>query len=677
MQAAGRHLSRLRLSEVTEESHQDVKKSIFDPIGRDTRILKYTGLMSNSSQPFSAPLPSPSLAEDILDAVQTLVVVANGNGDIVYAAPAITRILGFTPAEVLGEGWWKVVARADGDPNDRRLRAAREARGEVPVQTEPYVSRLVDRAGTVHHIQWHDSKGPGDLLIGAGNDVTDLHRAEVEIETRGRDFRAIFEGASDGMAILDSDWNYVDVNAAAARIYGLPVQAIVGKQHGTLLFSSINVGYLRQEVLRKGSISGECEFTRADGQTRQVEFNAVANFRSAHHLIILRDITERRALERQLAQAQKLEAVGRLAGGVAHDFNNMLTAIRGYADLLLKKIPDGPHRRYVEGILGAAERAAQTTQQLLAFSRRQIMQPKLMDLNQGVTAAIELLQRLIGEDIELVTLLAEDTGEVLFDPGQFSQVLVNLAVNSRDAMPGGGKLIIETRSVHLDDEYVLKHIQVTAGDYAMLAVTDTGTGIPPEVRPHIFEPFFTTKPTGKGSGLGLSTVYGAVKQSGGFVWVYSEPGEGTTFKIYLPKPTAVQLAAHDDPHVAKRILLIEDDRLIRSLAATVLRDKGHEVWEAKDGSEALTICQESDRILDLVITDIGAPGMSGEDLMGFFAVRYPNVVIIHMSGFSQQQLTSTKVLPPNCYFLSKPFTVKQLMEKVQVALDRGREGCSD
>ena len=205
------------------------------------------------------------------------------------------------------------------------------------------------------------------------------------------------------------------------------------------------------------------------------------------------------------------------------------------------------------------------------------MQPKLMDLNSGVSSALGLLQRLIGEDIELVTLLAEDTGEVLFDPGQFSQVLMNLAVNARDAMPAGGKLIIETRSVHLDDEYVLKHIQVTPGDYAMLAVTDTGTGIPPEVRAHIFEPFFTTKPVGKGSGLGLSTVYGAVKQSGGFVWVYSEPGEGTTFKIYLPKPNTVQLSAAEDPSVAKRILLIEDDRLIRSLAVTVLRDKGHEV----------------------------------------------------------------------------------------------------
>ncbi len=632
--------------------------------------------MSDFSRTRSATLPSPSLAEDILNAVQTLVVVANGDGDIVYAAPAITRILGFRPEEVLGSGWWELIERKDGNPAERRRRAAMEARGELPPKSAPYISKLYDRGGKLHYIQWHDAKGPGDLLIGAGNDVTALHRAEQEIESRGRDFRAIFEGASDGMAILDSDWNYVEVNAAAARIYGLAVEEIVGKEQGSLLASTVNVGYMRQEAIIKGRVASECEFTRSDGQKRQVEFNVVANFRPGRNLIILRDITERRALERQLAQAQKLEAVGRLAGGVAHDFNNMLTAIRGYAELLLKKTNESAQRRYVDGILGASERAAQTTQQLLAFSRRQIIQPKLMELNQGVNAAIQLLQRLIGEDIELVTLLAPDAGEVLFDPGQFSQVLVNLAVNARDAMPGGGKLIIETRSVYLDDEYVLKHIQVTPGGYAMLAVTDTGTGISPEIRPHIFEPFFTTKPVGKGSGLGLSTVYGAVKQSGGFVWVYSEPGEGTTFKIYLPKQNSVQLSCEEGSAVAKRILLIEDDRLIRSLAATVLRDKGHEVWEAEDGSEALTLCQNSDRLVDLVITDIGAPGMSGEDLMGFFAVRYPNVAIIHMSGFSKQQLLDTKVLHPNCYFLAKPFTVRQLMETVQVALERRpKESC--
>jgi two-component system cell cycle sensor histidine kinase/response regulator CckA len=389
-------------------------------------------------------------------------------------------------------------------------------------------------------------------------------------------------------------------------------------------------------------------------------------------LIIMRDITERRALERQLAQSQRLEAIGRLAGGVAHDFNNMLTAIRGYGDLLLKKFPEGGHRRYVEGILNASDRAAQTTQQLLAFSRRQVMQPKLLEMNAAIRDLLDLLQKMIGEDVQLVTLLSDDVGQVLVDPGQFGQLLMNLAINARDAMPGGGKLIIETRSVFLDDEYVLKHIQVEAGDYAMLAVTDTGTGIPVEIRPHVFEPFFTTKPQGKGSGLGLATVYGIVKQSGGYVWLYSEQGEGTTFKIYLPKAvnsSRETLACAQGP---SNILVIEDDEVIRSLTATVLREKGHQVLEAKDGSEALKLCQEPDRIIDLVITDIGAPGMSGEDLMGYFAVKFPAVAVVHMSGFSLQYLHDTHAVPMESIFLAKPFTVNQLLGKVQEALERNQ-----
>jgi two-component system cell cycle sensor histidine kinase/response regulator CckA len=408
-----------------------------------------------------------------------------------------------------------------------------------------------------------------------------------------------------------------------------------------------------------------------------VEYTINANFRSGHHLIIMRDITDRRALELQLAQSQRLEAIGRLAGGVAHDFNNMLTAIRGYGDLLLKKFPEGGHRRYVEGILNASERAAQTTQQLLAFSRRQVMQPKLLDLNAAIRGLMDLLQRMIGEDVQLVTLLSEDVGEVLVDPGQFGQILMNLAVNARDAMPGGGKLIVETRSVYLNDEYILKHIQVQPGDYAMLAVTDTGTGIPVEIRPHIFEPFFTTKPQGKGSGLGLATVYGIVKQSGGYVWLYSEPGEGTTFKIYLPKAINSKKRVEDFSDVPRRILLIEDDELIRKLAATALRENGHNVLEAQDGSEALRICQDNDEALDLVITDIGAPGMSGEDLMGYFAVRFPAAAVIHMSGFSRHQLHDTHAVSPDSYFLAKPFTVQQLLERVQEALERSRESIHD
>lgn len=622
-------------------------------------------------------LPFSNLAEEILRVVETIVVVADTEGRIVYASPAVERQLGYRPEEVLGDGWWTVIQRPSGTATASRERVARGARGEIPVGQEPYTSTLYTKSGEARWFLWHDATGPGNLIIGAGKDVTKLHEAEKEIEIRSRDFRAVFEAASDGMLIMNSDWVYVDVNAAATQIFGLTVEEIVGKQQGTTLHSTMDVSEMRKEALEKGSVTAETEFTRRDGKKRQVELSITVNFRSGHHLLILRDITDRRMLENQLGQAQRLESVGRLAGGVAHDFNNMLTAIRGYSDLLLKKYPEGGHRRYVEGILNASERAAQTTQQLLAFSRRQVMQPRLLDLNRAVADSLDMLRRVIGEDVEVVALLSEDAGEVIVDPTQFGQIMMNLAVNARDAMPGGGKLIIETRSVFLDDEYVLKHVQVQSGDYSMLAVTDTGTGIPPEIKPHIFEPFFTTKPKGKGSGLGLATVYGTVKQSGGFIWVYSEPGEGTTFKIYLPKMGSSAANPANETQPSKTILMIEDDELIRTMAATVLREKGHEVWEAQDGRSALEFCQAKNQPIDLVITDICAPGMSGEELMGYFAVKYPTVAIIHMSGFSERYLNDTHTVPLNSYFLSKPFTVQQLLGKVQEALEKSQGSCRD
>ncbi len=591
-----------------------------------------------------------------------------------YASPAIERVLGYTIEEVLGEGWWQNVKAPDpqGRTAHRRL-LSQVAKGEVPPHAKPYSTVLYTSAGEERCILWHDAKGPGDLLIGSGQDITDLRRVEEEAEHRSQDFRAIFERASDGMLIADENWNYVDANPAAFRIFGLDHANIVGRQHGSLLRSGVNVPALRAKALALGIVTDETEFVRPDGQTRQVQYSIISSFRLGHHLIVMRDITDRRALELQLAQAQKLEAVGRLAGGVAHDFNNMLSAIRGYADLLLRKFPEGGHRRYVEGILKASDKAALTTQQLLAFSRRQIMQPKLLDLNQAVAETTSLIRSVIGEDIELITLASPDTGKVMVDPGQFSRMLMNLAINSRDAMPGGGKLIIETRSVFLDDEYVLKHIQVQRGHFAILSVTDTGTGIPPEIRAHIFEPFFTTKPQGEGTGLGLASVYGIVKQSGGYVWVYSEPGEGTIFKIYLPsvideKPKEAMSQAQ-----GKTILLIEDDELIRSLAAAALRENRHVVWEATDGGEALNLCQKASVPIDLVITDVTAPGMSGEDLMGYFAVKYPQVPILHMSGFPKSHLITAHSVSSDSHFLAKPFTAQQLIGKVQATLERTQE----
>ncbi|HWR16306.1 MAG TPA: PAS domain S-box protein [Terriglobales bacterium] len=620
------------------------------------------------------PPPSPNLSEDILNVIQAMVLVANGDGQIVYASPSVERILGYTPAEVLGDSYWELPLTNDAEARARHhVEIMRIARGELPPQSVPYPTPLISKSGEERWILWHDAKGPGDLIIGAGQDITELRRTEQALEQSAKEFRAVFESSSDGLLITDSGWMYVEVNHAAEKIFGIPRADIIGKVQGTLLTSSVNVEQFRATAIQGGQYSVETEFRCPDGKTRHIGLSLVPNFRDAHHLFIMRDLTERRELELQLMQAQKLEAVGRLAGGVAHDFNNMLTAIRGYAELLLRNSPEGKERRYVEGIMGAATRAAETTSQLLAFSRRQVLQPKVLSISDTVLKTIDLLNRIMREDIRLITILDPDAGNIMVDPGQFSQILMNLAVNARDAMPNGGKLIIETHAVYLDDDYARTHVQVSPGWYSLLAVTDTGTGIAAEVRDHIFEPFFTTKPQGEGSGLGLSTVYGIVKQSRGFIWVYSEPGEGSTFKIYLPMTSPEGQSAQKLGAAPHKLLVIEDDDVIRSLVVTVLREQGHTVLEAADGEQALAACQSFEGIIDLVITDVTAPRLSGEDLMGFFAVRYPKVKIIHISGFPREHLTNSHSVPLEAHFLAKPFSMKQLLAKVEEALKGGQE----
>jgi PAS domain S-box-containing protein len=614
------------------------------------------------------PFPSPTLAEEILQAIPTLIVVFNSEGHAVYVTPSIKSILGFEVEEVLGEKYFEVVRSPDIEGR-KAVREAlmRAAAGKGPLP-RPHRNCLYTKAGDLRWLLWHDAKGPGDLVIGTGRDVTSLHLARIEIDRKEQEFRAVFERSSDGMLILNSRWEYEEANPAACAILGVPKQQILGKKHGSVVESVAIPEELRNQAIASGSYSGETELKRPDGEKRQVEFSIVANFREGHHLAVLRDISDRRRMERQLDQANKLEAVGQLAGGIAHDFNNMLTAIRGYCELLIKQLPDGKHRKYLDGILGASQRAEDTTRRLLAFSRRQVLQPKLLDLNESVRGALDLLRRVIGEDVELLTLLSENTGKVVADPGQLSQVLMNLAVNSRDAMPNGGKLIIETRSVYLDDDYSLRHLQVQPGPYALLAVTDTGTGIPSEVREHMFDPFFTTKEQGKGTGLGLAMVYGIVKQSGGYIWVYSEPGEGSTFKIYLPSAFDESGAGSSEKGAARKILVIEDDAQIRAYTRDALRQAGYEVLEAADGRQVLALCESAPE-LDLVLTDVNAPGMSGEDLMGFFAVKYPGVSIVHMSGFPLDRVAGANPALRFAYFLPKPFSIQQLHEIVAQALE--------
>jgi signal transduction histidine kinase/ActR/RegA family two-component response regulator len=381
--------------------------------------------------------------------------------------------------------------------------------------------------------------------------------------------------------------------------------------------------------------------------------------------------------EKQLVQSQKLEAVGRLAGGISHDFNNLLTVILGYTDISKRSLKEGdPLLRNLEEIGKASERAASLTRQLLAFSRKQVMQPKVFDLNTVVNDLKKMLRRMIGEDIELRVISETDLGNIKADPVQLEQVIMNLVVNARDAMPRGGKLSIETSNVYLDESYAREHVSVDPGEYVMLAISDTGCGMDEETRQHIFEPFFTTKESGKGTGLGLSMVYGIVKQSGGNIWVYSEEGRGTTFKIYFPRVTAEAEEykrigdAVEMPKGSETILLVEDATLVRTLARQVLETAGYNVLEAASAEAALMICEHinSTRI-DLLLTDVVMPGMSGNDMSKILLESQPDMPVLYMSGYTDEAIVQHGVLEAGINFLQKPFSPGALALKVREVLD--------
>ncbi|MFZ5453436.1 MAG: PAS domain S-box protein [Thermodesulfobacteriota bacterium] len=383
-----------------------------------------------------------------------------------------------------------------------------------------------------------------------------------------------------------------------------------------------------------------------------------------------------RLSEEQLLQAQKMEAVGRLAGGVAHDFNNLLTGIIGYSELLLRRLEEqDPLRTSVEEIYKAGERASSLIRQLLAFSRKQILQPKRLNLNSVIRDMENLLQRLIGEDIYLVTDLEAGLGMVEADPSQIEQVIINLVVNARDAMPLGGKLTIETANVDLDDSYAHRDVNFQGGPYVMLAVSDNGVGMDEETQAHIFEPFFTTKTGSKGTGLGLSTVYGIVKQSGGYIWVYSEPKWGTTFKIYLPLTTSALELEKNQPEAAapprgwENILLVEDEGVVRQMVFDALKDNGYQVYQAENAEEALTFCDQFPGRIHLLLTDVVMPGMSGRQLAERLVLRYQDLKVLYISGYGENAISHHGVLDPGIAFLAKPFSPSTLVHRVRKVLD--------
>ena len=388
------------------------------------------------------------------------------------------------------------------------------------------------------------------------------------------------------------------------------------------------------------------------------------------------DRAENRRLEEQLRHSQKVEAIGRLAGGIAHDFNNLLTAIIGYSTIALTNLDENdPVSADILEIKKAGQRAATLTSQLLAFSRKQVLQPRVLNLNDVITNTDKMLRRLIGEDIELVTLLGADLDSVKADPGQIEQIIVNLAVNARDAMPQGGRLIIETTNIELDDEFSRKHVGIKPGPYVMLAVNDNGVGMDVDTQLHLFEPFFTTKEIGKGTGLGLSTVYGIVKQSGGSILVYSEPGEGTMFKIYLPrvaeKPEALEATSKGRTEKlsgTETVLVVEDEGPVRRLVQTILERNGYSVLEANNGEEALRLMARHEGPIHLLLTDVVLPKMSGPQLAQSMTTLHPGIRVLYMSGYADKASVQQGLLNSSTAFLQKPFTPDALAGKVREVL---------
>jgi two-component system, cell cycle sensor histidine kinase and response regulator CckA len=505
-------------------------------------------------------------------------------------------------------------------------------------------------------------------------------RSEEALRKNEEMFRLLFSYNPLPTWVIDKETRrFLEVNDAAVQQYGYSLNEFKRMSVLDLRPEEERARYLEQlkQIPNEGHYHGHWKHRKKDGKVIQVETisHELEYAGRRVRLVVTQDISERQLLEQQLRQSQKMEAVGRLAGGVAHDFNNLLMVIKGHTELLLNVLPPSEHySRKIEQIDRAADRASALTRQLLAFSRLQVLQPRVMNLNDVVEEMGRLLPRLIGEDIELVIRSSEDLGAIRADASQMEQVIMNLAVNARDAMPAGGRLLIETSNAELDSTYNAVHPVVRQGRYVLLAVSDTGTGMNAETQAHIFEPFFTTKPQGKGTGLGLSTVYGVVKQSGGFIWVYSEVGRGTSFKIYLPRVDqpveriGTAPTVSEAPRGTETILLAEDEQDVREVAREFLESGGYTVIEARDGAEALKRVEKYEDAIDLLVTDMVMPGMTGQELSTRLLQSRPEIRVLYMSGYSERAAVDSARGDSSMRLLAKPFSRWALLRAVHEIL---------
>ena len=512
-------------------------------------------------------------------------------------------------------------------------------------------------------------------------EIAERKWADEALKSSEARYRSLFDGVPVGLYRNTPDGKILDANLAMVQMLGYP-------DRESLLAVHVSESYVDPEdrEKKKAVLAGEgivrdweIELRRYDGKKIWVRdsVRVVTDPASGetYYEGSMEEITEKKQLESQYRQAQKMEAVGRLAGGVAHDFNNLLTAITGYGEIILMELRrDDPLRLNAEEILRAADRATSLTQQLLAFSRKQILKPRGINLNDTLTDMQDMLQRLIGEDIEMILDLEPELGTVTADPNQIEQIVMNLAVNARDVMPQGGRIILETGNVFLNEAYTRGHLEVAPGSYVMLAVSDNGLGMDEETQNHIFEPFFTTKERGKGTGLGLATVYGIVKQSGGHIWVYSEEGLGTTFKIYLPRVDAAVEAVQVEESAElllgeETILVVEDEDVLRALICRALKKFGYQTLAARHGGEALLICEEAAEPIHLMLVDVVLPQMSGPGIAARLVHLQPEMKVLFMSGYTESAIVHHGLLDQRVPFLQKPFRPVTLVRKVREVLD--------
>jgi two-component system, cell cycle sensor histidine kinase and response regulator CckA len=591
-----------------------------------------------------------------------------------------TRLTGYSPEEVIGKTPSDLQLWVDSEPHEI---AAHRLQREGEIREEEF--RFRTKAGEIRHGRVSASRvtvNGQPCMLAITHDITDRKLAEQALVRSEADFRSLVEGAPYGIYRVTPNGRLLLVNPAFVRILGY------ASEEEVLELDMGNDVYRDPEVRRRfvANFSGSnfanvvTEWIRKDGVviTVQLTGKAVPGDGSPIDYFenFVEDITDRRSLERQLLQSQKMDAIGRLAGGVAHDFNNLLSVILGHGEILERRFAEDPaFRKGIEAIQQAAEKAASLTAQLLAFSRKQMIEPKIVDPNAAILEIQRLVRRLMSEDIEFSIRLQPGVGAIRIDPGQFDQVLMNLIINARDSMPSGGRIVVETSNVELDDAYVRQHIGSSPGNCVCLSVSDTGTGMDAETMSHIFEPFFTTKEQGKGTGLGLSTVYGIVKQAGGYIMPYSEPGHGSTFRLYFPRaeesvrsqqPSA---ASEPLPRGSETVLLVEDEEALRDLIRTVLQEAGYTVLHAHKGQEALRIAADPGFKIDLLLTDVVMPGLAGPQLARQLLASRPGLRVLFMSGYADDVIVNRGVLSSGSALIQKPFSRKALLTRIRQLLE--------